>query len=59
MRVWGLRTLSSIIVKVNNSGYDATVKVKLAKLALTHTGKIDSMARGQTPLRKAYDDFPM
>ena len=30
-------------VKVNNGGYDATVKVKLAKLALTHTGKIDSV----------------
>ena len=43
MRVWGPRTLSSIIVKVNNSGYDATVKVKLAKLALTHTGKVDSV----------------
>ena len=30
-------------VTVNNGGYDATVKVKLAKLALTHTGKIDSV----------------
>ena len=43
MRAWGSRTLSSIIVKVNNGGYDATVKVKLAKLALTHTGKVDSV----------------
>ena len=30
-------------VNVNNSGYDVTVKVKLAKLALTHTGKVDSV----------------
>ncbi|SEA97716.1 hypothetical protein SAMN05216349_1851 [Oribacterium sp. KHPX15] len=44
MRVWGPRTLSSIIVKVNNSGYDVTVEVKLAKLALTHTGQVDSVA---------------
>ena len=30
-------------VSVLNGGYDAIVKVKLAKLALTHTGKIDSV----------------
>lgn len=30
-------------VKVNNGGYDVAVKVKLAKLSLTHTGKIDSV----------------
>ena len=34
-------------VKVNNGGYDATVKVKLAKLALTHTGKVDSVTLSQ------------
>ena len=30
-------------VKVNNDGYDATVKVKIAKLALTHTGSVNSV----------------
>ena len=30
-------------VKVDNGGYDASVKVKLDKLALTHTGKVDSV----------------
>jgi hypothetical protein len=34
-------------VKVNNGGYDATVKVKLAKLAMTHTGKVDSVTFSQ------------
>lgn len=34
-------------VKVNNDGYDATVKVKLVKLALTHTGKVDSVTISQ------------
>ncbi|WP_029201482.1 hypothetical protein [Oribacterium sp. NK2B42] len=31
-------------VKVNNGGYDVSVKVKLAKLALTHTGQVDSVS---------------
>ena len=30
-------------VKMNNDGYDATVKVKIAKLALTHTGSVNSV----------------
>lgn len=34
-------------VRINNDGYGATVKVKIAKLALTHTGSVNSVKISQ------------